>query len=278
MIIVAGSGCQGVEPAYVRDNRADNRRGGGAPWTSAPCAVRRAWRTCTGRPPRRSLTLPGGTPAQPRSRGGGPVSSGQEHAHEITSPGRPETVGVAGGVYAYVQPDGTWWINNTGFVTGPQGVFSIDACPAGRRTRAYLAAIRKVTAAPVRTVLNTHHHGDHTSGNALFPAATIVAHERARAGAIAAGPARELPFRENPDWGEPPSRPSSRSPARSRCTPGTRASPCGTPGRRRTPRTTCSPGSPRLRPWRPAGYGPSGAHADDVGAPDRAGHGGGGAG
>ena len=30
------------------------------------------------------------------------MSSGQEHAHEITSPGRPETVEVADGVYAYV--------------------------------------------------------------------------------------------------------------------------------------------------------------------------------
>ena len=173
------------------------------------------------------------------------MSSGQEHAHEITSPGRPETVAVADGVYAYVQPDGTWFINNTGFVTGPQGVFSIDACSTERRTRAYLAAIGRVTSAPVRTVLNTHHHGDHTFGNALFPAATIVAHERARAEVIAFGPARELPFWENPDWGGCRSnRPSSRSPRRSRCTPGTRASPCGTSGRRRTPRTTCSPGCP----------------------------------
>jgi len=114
---------------------------------------------------------------------------------------------VADGVYAYVQPDGTWWINNTGFVTGPQGVFSIDACSTERRTRAYLAAIRKVTTAPVRTVLNTHHHGDHTFGNALFAGATIVAHERARAEVIAFGPARELPFWQNPDWGQLPLEP-----------------------------------------------------------------------
>ena len=135
------------------------------------------------------------------------MSSGQEHAHEITSPGRPETVEVADGVYAYVQPDGTWWINNTGFVTGPQGVFSIDACSTERRTRAYLAAIRQVTTAPVRTVLNTHHHGDHTFGNALFPTATIVAHERARAEVIAAGPATNRPFWQPVDWGQLPLEP-----------------------------------------------------------------------
>ena len=135
------------------------------------------------------------------------MSSAPEHVHEITAPGRPETMEVADGVYAYVQPDGTWWINNTGFLTGPQGVFSIDACSTERRTRAYLAAIAAVTPRPVRTLLNTHHHGDHTFGNALFPTATIVAHERARAEVIAFGPARELPFWENPEWGELPLEP-----------------------------------------------------------------------
>ena len=123
---------------------------------------------------------------------------------EITTPGRPETREVSAGVFAYVQPDGTWWINNTGFLVGPQGVISIDACSTERRTRAYQDAIAAVTTAPVRTVVNTHHHGDHTFGNALFPAATLVAHERARAEAIAFGPARELPFWENPDWGDLP--------------------------------------------------------------------------
>ncbi len=52
------------------------------------------------------------------------------------------------------------------------------------------------------TVLNTHHHGDHTFGNCLFPGAAIVAHERARAEVIAFGPPRELAFWDCPDWGE----------------------------------------------------------------------------
>lgn len=42
---------------------------------------------------------------------------------------------------------------------------------------------------PVRTVVNTHHHGDHTFGNGLFPGATIVAHEATRQAVLAAGPA-----------------------------------------------------------------------------------------
>ncbi|HEY9244603.1 MAG TPA: MBL fold metallo-hydrolase [Streptosporangiaceae bacterium] len=121
---------------------------------------------------------------------------------DITTPGRPEVQEVSPGIYAYVQPDGTWWINNTGFLAGPQGVISIDACSTQRRTLAYQAAIAAVTPAPVRAVLNTHHHGDHTFGNCLFPGAAIVAHERARAEAIAFGPPRDMPFWDCPDWGD----------------------------------------------------------------------------
>jgi cyclase len=121
---------------------------------------------------------------------------------DITVPGQPELREVSAGIYAYIQPDGTWWINNTGFLVGPQGVISIDSCSTRRRTLAYQQAIAAVTPAPVRAVVNTHHHGDHTFGNCLFPGASIIAHERARAEAIAFGPPRELPFWQNPDWGE----------------------------------------------------------------------------
>ncbi len=121
---------------------------------------------------------------------------------DIETPGRPEIVEVSDGIYGYIQPDGTWWINNTGFLTGPQGVISIDACATRRRTQAYLDAIASVTPAPVRAVINTHHHGDHTFGNCLFPGAAIIAQERARAEAIAFGPPRELPFWDGPEWGE----------------------------------------------------------------------------
>src|SRR5215468_8206587 len=120
---------------------------------------------------------------------------------DITVPGRPEVHEVSAGIYAYVQPDGTWWINNTGFLVGPQGVISIDSCATRRRTQAYLDAIADVTPAPVRTVVNTHHHGDHTFGNCMFGGAGIIAHERARDEAIAFGPPRELPFWDGPDWG-----------------------------------------------------------------------------
>jgi cyclase len=123
-------------------------------------------------------------------------------AADITVPGRPHVQEVSAGVYAYVQPDGTWWINNTGFLVGPQGVISVDTCSTERRTRAYQDAIAAVTPAPVRTVINTHHHGDHTFGNCMFPAAAIIGHESCRTEALAFGPPRELPFWDGPEWGE----------------------------------------------------------------------------
>ena len=89
-------------------------------------------------------------------------------------------VEVADGVFGYVQPDGSWMINNTGFIVAKGGVTAIDASSTERRTRNFLSAIGSVTAAPVRTLVNSHHHPDHTAGNGLFTGATIVAHDKAR--------------------------------------------------------------------------------------------------
>ncbi|HEY0577452.1 MAG TPA: MBL fold metallo-hydrolase [Pseudonocardia sp.] len=116
--------------------------------------------------------------------------------------GEPSVVEVSDGVYAYIQPDGSWWINNTGFLAGSQGVISIDACSTEARTKAYLSAITSVSKRPVRTLINTHHHGDHTFGNCLFEGATIVAHEKTRAEMTAFGPPQPLPFWTPIDWGD----------------------------------------------------------------------------
>lgn len=126
------------------------------------------------------------------------------HPHDITVPGPPRLEEISDGLFAYVQPDGTWWINNAGLLVGPQGAVAVDSCSTERRTRAFAAAIGGVADLPVRTLVNTHHHGDHTWGNALFSGATVVAHERARAEMIAFGPPRDLPFWDHGDWGSLP--------------------------------------------------------------------------
>jgi cyclase len=108
--------------------------------------------------------------------------TGHGHADDAAL-GPPETVEVADGVFAYVQPDGSWWINNTGFLVDADDrrVVAVDTCSTERRTRAFLAAIAAVTPHPVRTLVNTHHHGDHTNGNCLVAEeATIIGHHVTR--------------------------------------------------------------------------------------------------
>jgi cyclase len=83
-------------------------------------------------------------------------------------------------------------------------VISIDATSTERRTRAYLDAIGQVTSQPVRTLVNTHHHGDHTYGNCLFAGATIVAHERCREEVLAFGPPANTGIWTEVEWGNLP--------------------------------------------------------------------------
>lgn len=108
---------------------------------------------------------------------------------------------ISDGIHAYIQPDGSWFINNTGLLVGRAGATSIDACSTERRTRDYLDAVGRVADVPVRTLVNTHHHGDHTYGNYLLPGATIVGHERTREEVLAAGPPNWRGVFTDVDWG-----------------------------------------------------------------------------
>jgi cyclase len=81
-------------------------------------------------------------------------------------------------VHAYIQPDGGWCLNNAGIVIGDEQVLLIDTAATAKRTFALRDAVASLTDAPVRTVVNTHHHGDHTHGNYVFAdTARIIGHE-----------------------------------------------------------------------------------------------------
>jgi cyclase len=54
-----------------------------------------------------------------------------------------------------------------GVLAGPDGIFMVDAQYA-QITDKVLAAIRKISSEPIRFLVNTHVHGDHTAGNANF--------------------------------------------------------------------------------------------------------------
>src|SRR5437762_283519 len=112
----------------------------------------------------------------------------QHHEREHEVPGGPAQLEeVSEGIFAYVQPDGSWCINNPGFILGPDGVVLIDTCFTEGRTRALMKTIRDFTELSVQTVINTHHHGDHTWGNGFLPEATIIGHRLCRTEMIATG-------------------------------------------------------------------------------------------
>jgi len=83
---------------------------------------------------------------------------------------------VADGVYMLTGRGG-----NIGLSVGKSGTYVIDDQHAPL-TGKILAAIRTVTPDPVRFVVNTHWHGDHTGGNENMgkAGALLVAHENVR--------------------------------------------------------------------------------------------------
>src|SRR3990172_75308 len=114
----------------------------------------------------------------------------------------PSVEEVSDGIFAYIQLDGSWGLNNSGFLVGGDGVTVIDTCFTERRSRMFHDAIRRQTDCPLRTPVNTHHPGDHTHGNYVFlPAATIVGHELCRQEVIATGHGATGLF-PGVEWGE----------------------------------------------------------------------------
>lgn len=96
----------------------------------------------------------------------------QQQSEEVTI----EVVPVASGISMLVGRGG-----NIGVSAGEDGVFLVDDqyAPLTEKIRAAIATIDK---GPIRFVLNTHWHGDHTGGNEnLGKAGTlIVAHDNVR--------------------------------------------------------------------------------------------------
>jgi cyclase len=114
------------------------------------------------------------------------AAHGPPAAMDTTTVAEPALQEVADGVFAYLQPDGGWCLNNAGVIAGGGTAVLVDTAATQSRARRLRDTV--ATIAVPDLLINTHHHGDHVFGNALFaPPATIVAQELTRAEMIEAG-------------------------------------------------------------------------------------------
>ncbi|MDV6286796.1 MBL fold metallo-hydrolase [Rhodococcus jostii] len=119
-------------------------------------------------------------------------------AHEVT----PVLDEIATDVFAYVQPDGGWCVNNAGLIRSTRHSVLVDTAATEYRSRRLAQTIRPLLSTPDPTYLvNTHFHGDHSFGNAVFADSTIIAHQNTREEAERAGLGMTTLW-SDVDWGD----------------------------------------------------------------------------
>lgn len=102
---------------------------------------------------------------------------------------------VVDGVYAAIRrkPPGLMFDANSVFIVNDADVIVVDTNITPSSAKATIAALKKLTPKPVRTIINTHWHDDHTMGNATyreaFPGVEIIGHTRSAEAAATTGAA-----------------------------------------------------------------------------------------
>ncbi len=93
---------------------------------------------------------------------------------------------IADGVYSYVDEKNpspaTSFGANAGIVVGRDGVVVVDTLTSAKEAQRFLKDIRSVTDKPIKYVVNTHHHLDHSLGNSEFVklGAAVIGQENCR--------------------------------------------------------------------------------------------------
>lgn len=114
----------------------------------------------------------------------------------------PDVVRLGASTSGYVQRGG-WFVNNAGWITGPQTTVLIDTCATEARTQALLTAARAGDEDRPLILAVTHAHGDHANGAGLVArrGGRVLACGPAAAD-IAAGPHTYPDVFAYTDWGD----------------------------------------------------------------------------
>jgi glyoxylase-like metal-dependent hydrolase (beta-lactamase superfamily II) len=90
---------------------------------------------------------------------------------------------VGPGVYAAIDGPEHKAGSNAGFVIGDDGVLVVDSFFNLDAAKALVGEIHRLTPKPIRYVVNTHYHLDHTGGDQVLreAGAIIIAHRNVRA-------------------------------------------------------------------------------------------------
>ncbi len=98
-----------------------------------------------------------------------------------------DLVKITDNVYSYVDVKEPSAVNsfgaNAGIIIGENGVAVIDTLISSKTAKQFIKDIRKITDKPIKYVINTHYHLDHTFGNSEFEklGATIIVQENCNA-------------------------------------------------------------------------------------------------
>ena len=111
------------------------------------------------------------------------IAGGFAPAALAQQPQRPpiETTKVEGTDNVYIFRNGN---HQSMFVVTKDGVIATDPIAYGKPTggQQYVDEIRKITKAPIKYLIYSHHHYDHIAGGKPFKAAgaVVIAHQRAK--------------------------------------------------------------------------------------------------
>jgi cyclase len=111
-----------------------------------------------------------------------PVTQGKTYKFEKVAEGVFYATGGAG--------------SNNVVIVNDQDVLLVDTGTTPAAARAFLADVKSLTDKPVRYVVNTHFHYDHTDGNQVFPPdVQIIAHEYVRTAILTFDVLNREPYR-----------------------------------------------------------------------------------